>query len=233
MEVGLGSTYAGHVAYRTFDCLRVTFVGNLAVKDGDVILNRDVHSWDIEALLERSQTRTDSIGEYIVRHVGIRGSAGQPVADSIEPSTGVAKPLPEDTDAAPQCSRLSGGASDENDRDQGTGDCTDSEQSDSNGAFSHWFASCSCDRFIIARPDPERQSPRNSKATTLRRCAGHPCSHRARLDIGLDERSPGDNGVTAPDPDLDGSRACPTATLRRSLTPRGRQEPRSPESRGQ
>jgi hypothetical protein len=151
MEVGLGSTYAGHVAYRTFDCLRVTFVGNLAVKDSDVILNRDVHSWDIEALLERSQTRTDSIGEYIVRHVGIRGSAGEPVADSIEPSTGVAKPLPEDTDAAPQSSRRSREGSDEHD----SGDHTDSKQSDPKYAFSHGVPPSSCDPLIIARPESE------------------------------------------------------------------------------
>jgi hypothetical protein len=101
VQVGLGSTHAGNVAYRTFDRLRVTFVGYVAVKHGDVILDCDVHSWDIELLLERSQTRTDSIGEYIVSNVGIRRSAGQPVTGSIEPSTGVSKPPSEDIDAAP------------------------------------------------------------------------------------------------------------------------------------
>jgi len=150
MQVGVGSTHAGNVAYRTFDRLRVTFVGYLAVKHGDVILDRDVHSWDIELLLERSQTRTDSIGEYIVSHVGIRRSAGQPVAGSIEASTGVAKPPAEDIDAAPQRPRWSDGDSDEDDGGERTGDRTDSEQSEPNCAFSHWLPSCSCDRFIIA-----------------------------------------------------------------------------------
>jgi hypothetical protein len=54
VQVGLRSTHAGNVAYRTFDRFRVTFVGNVAVKHGDVILDCDVHSWDIEPLLERS-----------------------------------------------------------------------------------------------------------------------------------------------------------------------------------
>jgi hypothetical protein len=138
MQVGLGATHAGNVAYRTFDRRRVTFVGYLAVQHGDVILDRDVHSWDIELLLERSQTRTDSIGEYIISNIGIRRSAGQPVAGSVESSTGVAKPPAEDIDAVARRPRWSGGASDEGDGGERSGDRTDSEQNDTNGAFSHW-----------------------------------------------------------------------------------------------
>jgi hypothetical protein len=88
--VGLGSTHTGNVKYPAFDCLGVTFVGNLAVKHGDLILHRHMHSWDVEPLLERSQTRSDSVGKYIVSNVGIRCSPGQPVAGSIEAPTGIA-----------------------------------------------------------------------------------------------------------------------------------------------
>jgi hypothetical protein len=126
MQVGFGSTHAGNVKYGTLDRLGVTFVRNFAVKHFDVILDYDVHSWDIEPLLERSQMRTDSVGKYVVSNVGIRRTAGQPVADSIEPPAGIAKPSSKDVGSAPRHTR-SAGALDEGGGGKPTGESTDSE----------------------------------------------------------------------------------------------------------
>jgi len=84
----------------------------------------------VELLLERSETRTDSVGEYIVSNVGIRRSASEPVAGSIEPSTGIAKASSDDIDATPPRPRRSADAFDEDDGGDRTAESTDTEQSE-------------------------------------------------------------------------------------------------------
>ena len=81
MQVRLDTVDTADTHDRVCDRGCVPLVRNLAVDDRDVVLDHDVHPRNIEPLLERSETRTNAVGEHIVTHIRVGPPGCEPVED--------------------------------------------------------------------------------------------------------------------------------------------------------